>query len=174
MFLGLAIALAAFYLAYPSVDVQWSSVPGPAKKNDPVAWFTNFQAWMRGIVLRRSPFLRAALVALLLGVLFLPTPFVKVKTEPADPPQRVDWPVPPSDNIQVQKVLYQAQVAEVAKLREKAAPQPKGEFSIRERWLWLAAGLGLVAVVLAAIRWKKPDAITYLANKIPIGPYGYR
>ena len=173
-FLGLAVALAAFYLAYPSVDVKWSTVPTGAKKSDPVAWFTAFQAWMRGIVLRRSNLLRASLMALLFGVLFLPTPFVKVKTKPATPPQRVGWPAPPSNNIQVQKILYQARVSEVAKLREKAAPQPKGEFSIDEHWLWWASALALAVVGITAIRRTQPPAVTHQANQIPIGPFGYR
>jgi hypothetical protein len=47
-------------------------------------------------------------------------------------------------NPVLEKIKYQAQVNEVARLREKAAPQPKGEHKIREGWIWGVAGAAVL------------------------------
>jgi hypothetical protein len=147
VFLAIALVFSAFYLAYPS---GWSSIDpsGESTKED---WFRTFGRWMEELVIRRTNYLRASLVALAFGALFLPAAFVHVKTTPAAPPTKAEWPAPPSDNVRLQKVLYKAQVEEVAKLREKAAPGSKGEFSIKERWIWIAAGVGLGIIILILI-----------------------
>lgn len=171
VYLGLAIAFAAFYLAYPSTGVQRTTLPPNSGKDDPSAWFTSFSSWMRDIVLRRRGALRAALFALLLGVMFLPAPFVKVETSTPTTPKVAEWPTLPSSDIQLQKILYSAQVAEVAKLREKAAPQPKGEFTLREWWLWLAFAVGLVIVLGSTITRGQLPEVTHTDGTIPIGPF---
>jgi hypothetical protein len=48
-------------------------------------------------------------------------------------------------------VLYKAQVEEVAKLREEAAPESKGEFAIKEQWIWRAAAVALGIIILILI-----------------------
>ena len=175
VYLGLGIAFAAFYLAFPSTNVEYVDLPAEANKEEPCRWFTTFTGWTQGIVLRRRSALRASLFALLLGVIFLPAPFVKVKTSPPTPPKLAAWPSSPSaSDVQLQKILYTAEVAEVAKLREKAAPQPKGEFTLRERWLWFAFFGGLGFVLLSAIPWRPAAAVTYIQGKVPVGTYAKR
>lgn len=139
--------LAAFYLAFPTA----STPVAPPSEDTRKEWFNTFAAWMEKLVFLRTGFLRAALLALAFGALFLPVPFLQVETKPSAPPTRAEWPVAPSDNVKLQKILYEAQVAEVAKLREKAAPPPEGEFSLREWWIWLAAGVALLVVLLVAL-----------------------
>jgi hypothetical protein len=172
VYLGLAIAFAAFYLAYPSTDVQRASLPGTASTRDPSAWFTSFTSWTRAIILRRRGALRGALFALILGVIFLPAPFLKVQTSTPTTPKLQQWPkVVPSDNIQLRKILFTARVAEVKKLREKAAPQSKGEFTPREWWLWIAFGVGLLVVVLSTIQRGQPGEVTHEHGTVPVGPF---
>jgi hypothetical protein len=171
-FLAIAIAFAAYYLAFPSKSVGNSDVPSDAN-DPPEKWFTTYEDWMRKIVLRRAWALRSSVIALLLGAVFLPTPFVSVKSHPADPPAVKSWPKPPSDNVQLQKILYTAQVAEAAKLRQSAAPKPKGEYAIRERWLWWAFALGMIVVVVSGIRGGV-DSIQYVAGKIPTTTFAKR
>lgn len=143
-FLAIALVFSAFYLAYPSM---WSSIDLP-KESTKQAWFNTFGTWMEELVSRRTDYLRASLVALAFGALFLPAPFIHVKTTPPDPPTKTEWPALPSNNIALQKIRYKARVDEVAKLREKAAPEPKGQFTIKERWIWIAAGAGLAIIIL--------------------------
>jgi hypothetical protein len=147
VFLAIALVFSAFYLAYPSGT---SAISAPTESTKQ-AWFVGFGRWMEELVNRRSNFLRASLVALAFGAAFLPAAFVHVKTTPADPPTKAEWPAPPSDNVDLQKILYKAQVAEAAKLREKAAPESKGEFDVDEWWIWAAAAGALAIVILILI-----------------------
>ena len=183
VYLGLAVALAAFYLAFPSTTVERVSIPPAAgSTEEPAAWFTSFTGWTQGIILRRRTALRTALFALLLGVIFLPTPFVKVKTSTPTAPKLTEWPTKTSvgnvqldlSDIQLQRILYRAQVAEVAKLREKAAPQPKGEFTVRERWVWWAFAGGLLFLLLSLIPWHGTPPVPFIPGTIPIGTFGKR
>jgi predicted cobalt transporter CbtA len=54
-------------------------------------------------------------------------------------------------NPVLEKIKYQAQVNEVARLREKAAPQPKGEHKIREGWIWGVAGAAVLILLISLV-----------------------
>jgi len=171
VFLGLALVLASFYLAYPGQPKPIvADVPANA---GPSKWFNVFADWMSSLTRYRGRFLRTALFALLFGVIFLPAPFVAVKTSPATPPAKTDWP-DPGTNIALQKIRYQAEVDEVAKLREKAAPQPNGEFRIPESWIWWSALGALVVLALSMlfpIRRRTGDAVAGGGTPIHTVPY---
>jgi hypothetical protein len=159
--LALALVFSTFYLGYPS---QWTSIEPPEEATK-LAWFVEFSKWMEELVNRRTNYLRASLVALACGALFLPAAFVHVKTTPAAPPTKTDWPVAPSDNVGLQKVLYKAQVDEVAKLREEAAPASNGEFSIKEQWIWIAAAVALGIIILILLLG---ETVRLAAGGIPV------
>jgi len=148
VFLGLALIFAACYLAYPG---QPADTPRPSSTT-PVAWFNAFADWMGHLTLYRGRFLRAALLSLLFAVIFLPTPFLAVKTTPPDAPGKADWPSA-NGNPELEKILYQAQVKEVAKLRDEAAPIPKGQHKIREWWIWAA---GLLCLLILGVSLALP------------------
>jgi hypothetical protein len=148
VFLGLALLFAACFLAYPGRPSD--TVAPPAANAGRRAWFNAFADWMSHLTLYRARFLRTALLSLLFGLVFLPTPFIAVKTSPADPPAQTEWPSA-NGNADLEKIKYRAQVNEVAKLREKAAPQPKGEHKIREGWIWGGAGIALLCLVISLV-----------------------
>lgn len=86
VFLAMALVFAAFYLGFPS---QWTSI-SPPQESTKQAWFAEFGRWMEELVNRRTNYLRASLVALAFGAVFLPAAFVHVKTTPADPPTKAE------------------------------------------------------------------------------------
>ena len=86
MFLGLAIAGAAYYLAYPSQSR--GSLDTPDDDASLEKWTNTFSEVTRRMTTRRGWALRAGIVSLAFGALFLPTPFLKVKTAPPKPPGR--------------------------------------------------------------------------------------
>jgi hypothetical protein len=147
-FLGLALVFASFYLAYPGrPGTITKTIPANA---GPSIWFNAFADWMSNLTLYRGQFLRAALLALFFGLLFLPAPFVAVKTSPPTPPPATQWP-DANGNPALEKIRFQAEVNEVAKLREKAAPQPKGEYKIQESWIWWGALAALIVLALSLL-----------------------
>lgn len=148
-FLGLAVVCAAYYLAYPSRppainrNIPANAGPGPH--------FNAFADWMSNLTLYRRPFLSTALLALFFGLLFIPAPFLAVKTSPPIPPSLAPFPDPPTSSIELQKIRYMAEINEVARLRREAAPQPTGQFKISESWIWWAAVAALAVLVLNAL-----------------------
>lgn len=148
LFLGLALLWATCYLAYPGRPGASQGIPSNAGA---AKWFNGFADWITNLTLYRGRFLRSALLALFFGLLFIPAPFIGVTTSPSEPPARANWPEPPAATPQLQRILYQAQIDEVAKLRADATPQPKGQHKVRERWIWWAAAAALLVLTLSLI-----------------------
>lgn len=112
----------------------------------------NFLRWSRGVSQRGSAWLRASVIALGVALVFMPIAFINLAGGPAA--EKPAWPTLDANapaNIELQKIVYSAQVAEVA--QQRTAHDENGS----RDWIWLIVGGVLtVAVVLAAEPWAKP------------------
>jgi hypothetical protein len=74
VFLGLAIAMAAGYMAFVSREAATvvSGQLAPSRRQQQMQRVADFTEWVNGSVLQRSAFLRAAVVSLGVGAVFLP------------------------------------------------------------------------------------------------------
>ena len=166
VFLGLAVALATYYLAFvvPGARMQR---PEYQNNNDADLWvrLNYVSMWTRRIVFRRAGALRAAVISLFLGLVFLPVGVAKVPAdvhlqflpEPVDRPATpVDWPKPTTlDTPELSVALYTAQLEE---FRENLPPAQSGPDSTArdETAAWGLAFLGLIVVLLV---WWDPLGI---------------
>jgi hypothetical protein len=126
IFLGLAIALSTAYVAYigrPS-DVQLD----PLHTSPPVRLqrhVNNFFRIITDTVQRRVYWLRASVIALGIGVLLLPIPFITFGTGAAvTAASQYPWPSPQPASTDregtLEAIVFKAQVDEVAALRQQA------------------------------------------------------
>jgi hypothetical protein len=134
-------------------DVE-EAPPGERPLGDRLA--TRLILWTRRTAIQRSGWLRAGVVSLAVALFLLPAPFIDFGEAKA-PSEPTAWPAlsanAPAD-LELQKIVYQAQVAEVAKQREA----PAGRSS--RNWIWIVlagAGLGLVIVVPEIQKREKPE-----------------
>jgi hypothetical protein len=135
--LGLAIALSTAFLAFlPPMEDEDERLTAEevGEGGEPGERLTRmFVLWTRKASLARAPWLRAAVVALLGAVVLIPAPFVKLG-DPVKEAADVAWPKPPAagSNLELQKILYTAEVAEKAELRKR----PLANGSSDEFWTW--------------------------------------
>jgi hypothetical protein len=126
-----------------------------------------FVQWTNTSVLNRAPLLRCAVVALGIGVVALPAPFLTPPThenaasvscsagQEADPTTKAclpTWPVVPTGSAAdaaLRQKLYEAQLAEVAASR--VAARSGAAAPDDTRWVIGTAGLGLVVIFLPAL-----------------------
>jgi len=157
LFLGLAVVLATYYLAFV---VPGTGIARPAyeNNNDADVWvrLNYVSLWVRRIVFRRAGALRAAVICLFFGLLFLPIgvahlpPDLDIQGLPAPEPAKqsdVIWPAPtilPDASLSV--ALYTAQLAEFRdNLPGKSSGTP--DTTARDELAaWVAALLALVVV----------------------------
>ena len=165
LFLGMAIVLSSGYLAYLT---RAESVPDPDPADGTpqaqLEYTRTFLSWIAGSVMNRSYFLRSAVVALGLGVVVLPAPFLALPSATTTPTceqgQELDptanvclpaWPAPPAgtgtDQALRQK-LYETQLAETAAARQaarKGATAPPDDTKVMLEVL--VAGLAVVLLL---------------------------
>lgn len=153
-FLGIAVALSTAYLAYMSrrpdmsVNALDAGRTGLAGQFERVSFLLR---WVRRTVRRRAWLLRSSVIGLALGVVLLPVPFVSWGGHAATVPDTPPWPssAPAGLSPDLQKIRYQAEVDEVAKLRTARSAAPDDTvFTIAV----FAAGLALVALGGAVAR----------------------
>jgi hypothetical protein len=159
--LGAAIVFSTFYLAYIGrAGSRWVAAPRPTSslRSAELRRAVTFLSWMRESAVRRSYWLRASVLALGIGVMLLPAPFlalgqVKVPvvhwtfgeaTTAAPAQSKPDWPGTPTETSspKLQKIVYAAQVQEAADAR-KASPSAPGPSGVDGFWFALG-GLGLL------------------------------
>ncbi len=154
VFLGLAIALSSVYVAYmrgpASVQLQalHSSPPERLQRR-----LNNFFSIISTVVQRRSYWLRSSVIALGVGVVLLPLPFLSFggSSTPVSPQSlnaAYPWPTPPADRriTALDQTVFKAQVAEIAAQRQQAlAPSAQDPAA----WIWLVLMSGGVGLVLA-------------------------
>jgi hypothetical protein len=153
LFLGLAILASTAYLAYltraKAVDVL---TPAPSSFQQKLERARSFIEWTRTVVEHNSYLLKLSVVALAVGLVFLPAPFVSFKSaQPSNSSAVVtpDWPKPSENagsNIELQKIVYAAQVEEAAEQRKPATTAPE-DTGRNDAWWWAAA----VALVLTLV-----------------------
>lgn len=182
-FVGLAIVASTVYLAWQGPA---SRAPIPMGSPNPpaesfarsYAYLLDFQAIVKEFVRRRDNWLRAAIVALGIGLVLIPVPFVDIDTrdapeapgsvpvedqlaavEPPWPRYGTTGPVRVEDRP-LRAALYAAQVAEVGREREAALARARAtppDPAVRLRWLpetgWAILGVVLFAVVLGVAAW---------------------
>jgi hypothetical protein len=147
VFLGLAVVLATMYLAY---HAGRTTVPGPAGRGSPregaAEYVEAFIRWISAIGRVKNGWLNASLVALAVGLVFLPTPFITFL--PAKRPTAIHWPANAKEvgNAGLKTILYQAKVDAVKKQRQIATTDEDTAGDV----IWIAATLlGLAAVYFA-------------------------
>ena len=168
LFLGLAVVASTAYIAY-----QTRSKPVGVLTPQGSAFERNLErarsliAWTQRAADHRAYLLKLSVVALAAGLVFIPAAFVSFKSTPkpggaaettttaamTTTPIEPDWPTPSTnagDRVALQKVVYEAQVAEAAEQR-KAKPVAPLDTGANDSW-WLAAavvfGLTLLAPLL--------------------------
>lgn len=149
IFLGLAIALSSVYVGYLT---KTKDTAGPTPHSAPRVYQLRRSAtlllWIRNSTLNRVYWLRASVVSLGMGVLFLPIAFVAPLGDGADgaegeaPPTATPagveegltdavlppWPSPsPAGNIRLQREVFAAMVAETAAARQSVIEEAADE-----------------------------------------------
>ena len=127
--LGLAILLSTAFLAYLPDPESTETEALEVATSQPLGQrlTDTFVAWTRKAAVRRAGFLRGSVVALAGAVVLIPAPFVELGTKevsaitPAWP--KVD-PIAGSDPG-LRRIVYKAQVDEVAKRRKAPAAKEK-------------------------------------------------
>lgn len=167
LLLGGAIVLSTVYLAYltrPSDDVD--DVERRDDAHSTLAEVVGkYVLWTRTGTMERRHWVRASVLALGFGLLFLPAPFVTFQGAKAGPTAAAPaWPAAPTGVADrgLAAILYKAQVAETAKARATTAIPRKGYDLL---W-WIAGGLCLAVAVLAP-KFLGGDGPTTQSGKIP-------
>lgn len=145
--LGWAIVWSTAYLAYLSKSKQ-------VKKPKPTTSFETgamrrsitFIEWTRSGAMNRKFALRVSVFGLAFGLALLPAPFVNfdpVNESTPALPSAPDWPAQPiGGDKELNKIIYQAEVTEVAELR--ASDEPIADDGDDSTW-WILCGIALVA-----------------------------
>lgn len=127
IFLGLAVVLSTAYLGYvsPSRDVAPAPAVVAGVESKTYARLNTTTSISSIIATRRSYLLRAGVLALGVGLVFIVLPFVNLRgATPANAAVAVStpaWPAPPSGpSTALNSIVYKAQVDEVASLRKIA------------------------------------------------------
>jgi hypothetical protein len=164
-FLGLSIAMATAFLAIPTrppEDQDWPEEAGGFVENARERTGV-FIRYVGGLVAHKAYQLKAAVISLMIGVVFLPVGFITFGTQPS-PPVRVHpaWPSPsgaPEANLELQKILFQAQVQEIAEQRAAAAEVKQVE-QTNSPGILTVYGLalaGFIWVLAVFFDWKLSD-----------------
>jgi hypothetical protein len=168
IFLALAMTLATAYVAYAGKPDDVALEPLNTEASIRFQrHLRNFFHIITAAVGKRQSWLRASVLALGLGVLFLPAVFITLPSpsEPAasgtaaNAPASPAWPTPPAVSSDIataliQSVVFKAQVDEVAAQRQKA----RSGSPAQPNWpLWIL--ITLVGIVLVFIdplnQWRK-------------------
>jgi hypothetical protein len=156
LFLGLSIVGSTAYLAYLTrAKTVGVLVPRPSSFERNLERARSLIEWASSAAAHRAYLLKMSVVALAVGLIFVPAAFVSFKSTPAPsapPAAKPDWPLPSAragNSIQLQKILYTAQVAESAEQRKQptTAPLDTGSNAI---W-WRAALIALLVTLLAPL-----------------------
>lgn len=168
VFLGLAIAGAAYYLAYPSHSASEMTTPDD-ETGSLEEWTNTFTELTRRMVSRRGWAVRAGIVSLAFGALFLPTPFVKVKTAPPKPATEIRWPTLPSANLPLQRILFIEQVEEAGRLRREGRLTRAGRRRPPFAWPTVPSANPPLERVLFNEQVKEVSRLRSEAKPVPVG-----
>jgi hypothetical protein len=155
VFLGLAIAMSTVYVAYSTRGTPLQGFrPATSPPERMRARLNQFLTAIHESVERRVYWLRASVLALGMGVLLLPAPFIAFS--PPSPPNldsQYPWPDPPTVSdpamASVVSIVYKAKVDERAAERQRAVAAIDATASLWT-WTWLAV-VGLAVVLLTPL-----------------------
>lgn len=164
IFLGLAVVASTIYLAYVT-DPRSVEGPRPTSVLREMARrrVAAFIIWTRSAAFARAYWLRVSVLALAASLAFLPAPFLgsnanakATAIQPATP-----WPPDvPTENNELTRILFQAQVNEIADLRKgevARAQRASTTTSESDKWWWIGFVLAL-AVIFGVPFIKEPRA----------------
>jgi hypothetical protein len=163
-FLGLAVVCASYFIAWlPDADARADEAEAlGTTQGERLA--NTFIAWVTRAALARHKWLRASVVALAAGLLFLPAPFLSFGTSHNTASARAAWPQPkdaaPGSDLELRKILYQAQV------NQAAAAKPQAVAGKRDWVWWAGAGAVLILIVLLPQLPLRRSWLTYLVLAI--------
>ena len=178
LFLGLSILLSTAYVAFLDEPNESLFQARTSKRESAWAQTRGLIGWVNSATFQRAHFLRASVVALGLGVAFLPLPFISgdifgsgqvqavdpIVTAAASPDASrsavPDWPSPgpdanPSAAAAYEQILFQARVDEVAAARA-AAQANAGETDNADVGLGALPSIASVAgivLILLTLLW---------------------
>lgn len=166
LFLGLAIVGSMVYLAFPTPGEAVPPLePTTARPERLRREAERYVLMVQELIGRRLYFLRASVVALGVGLVCLPAPFVsdpaRADTVPAastSPSTPVTFPPPPDVHneaqAQVAAIRYQAEIDEVVAARStKSSTQQNWPV-----WAWFMVGGGIVVTLgVPALMWEPAD-----------------
>lgn len=150
-FLGLAIVLSTFFLAYVSQSgVSEGATTAPDTEERELKRINAFLDWVKAAGTANRWAVNAGVVALGVGLVFLPAAFITLDPQPSS--DLAKWPKPPvvldEHQVPLQQVILQAQVDEVTADRK---PRPSVESSTGNVIWGFSAALGAALVVLVPI-----------------------
>jgi hypothetical protein len=178
LFLGLAILASTGYLAYLTHAAPIRLLEAkPSRFEREAERARSLIIWTRRASEHKAYLLRLSVVALGFGLAFLPAPFLSFSGKPSGgsatsattATATPAWPTPSPEagtDPALKKVVYTAQVAEVAAQRKasKATPSNSGG---NDRWWWAALVAALVALFLPSVINKLIGGVQ--AEDIPAG-----
>jgi hypothetical protein len=164
IFLGLAIVLATVYTAFPLR--QKPKRKYPVESPSPEAYTATFIWWITDRVFHKAFALRAAVISLGFGVLFLPSAFLSLGAPIATTPALPAWPPPPNvQSTELQQILYKAQVDEAAAQRQAKLDATPTES---------APGLYAAAIVCLALVFAIPGFLGFVDRRRDREPQALR
>jgi hypothetical protein len=155
--LGLSVVASTAYLAYVTDPrkVQGPSATSSLREmaNRRIAAFI---IWTRAAAFARVYWLRVSVLALAASLAFMPAPFIagsgNVEATAITP--ATAWPPVPTQTDELNKILYQAKVTEVADLRKDevtSAERRSSTSSGNQRAWWIAFAVALL--VIFSVPW---------------------
>ena len=164
LFFAIAIGLATAYLAFVNKMQPIARPTLYGSVAEDIWQRTNFLArYTRTIVLQRAPLLRAAVIALVFGVILLPAAVFQVpdasSAETAAASPAIDWPDPPPDRpTALAVVLYEHQLDHFVDNLE-AGSQPAATSPGEEDILAaLITVVGLLLIAFTGMNWIWSDS----------------
>lgn len=159
LFLGAGVVLSTAYLALLKAEGGDEVAVAPQQTQaEQMAVFGGALAELTsGIALKHAALLRASVLSLGVGLACLPLAFLDIGTHPASEPasvEQMDWPDPAgarADDLELRKLLYQAQLSEYTKRLENEGAGSGGWDGVATG-LVVLAGVGLVAGGTIALR----------------------
>lgn len=147
IFLGCAIVMSTVYLAWGGGEKQPGATEPPGEAADALERgqrsIQMFSAVVSEFNRRRRRYLRGSILALSLGLVLMPVPFIAIDTDgPAKTPPTATalpaWPDPSRVTTRAELARYRAELAEAATARAQAieaAAQPEDSTLLDISWL---------------------------------------
>lgn len=168
LFLGIAVVLSTFYLAFLTPATKYfTSPPGGQVTVSKNVWARVNDVGDRvdKVTGRRAWAIRSAVVALGVGLVCMPLPFITSTSFSQTPTASVtptSWPTPPPvdgsqpGSVDFGKILYQAQVDEFRADLKESKPEPSG--LVESGWFFLSIfGVGVLLIVFLPLAARRGD-----------------